>query len=813
MLYSHYDPVKGLKRELTVHLNEVYTGMMSIVNSLSEIELFKGIDNVKVIVKLIAYLHDIGKATSFFQKMLFNEPLKQNELCYTKHSLLGAVLGFCLTEQLGFNSITSNIVYRIIHSHHSSFHKNKDLLQLDSNKLSILRTQYDDIIKHDESNKIIDFISKNINCPLPNLKDFNEITKETGYIVNKIIDFTTDDFGLNNNETDFYSWLYFFLLSALNRADKYNASFNSAYDMENSNHTIFSKNLSPSLIERHLANKKSSSKIPSSPLISSLRDDFFLKVKNNANSLDLNHHLYSIYAPTGIGKTLSLLNAAIIIQNKLKEDKNQNYKIIYGLPFLSIIDQVSEEITDILQLANYEINWNIFQEYHHLSTPKVSSEEQEEEQYKQDHIQLLSSFWDSQIILTTFVSLLETISDSKQSIKLASLARSIIIIDEVQSIDAGLYEYVKWFIMHLTTYLDSYVIISSATMPDCFTGNEFISLIGDKDNVEKPFRELNRYKIHKPVEYNFAQFTNYVMDFMEKQPDKYYLIVANTRRMAYELAKWFTEKKINICFLSTLIIPFQRKARIKDIREGVKPHLIISTQLIEAGVDMSVDYIFRFLAPLDNIIQTAGRTNRHFESGCCFGSVDLIDMCYDKNYKDYNLVYVNNSKRTQGDAKINATIKLLDEKDTYYEKEMVDLSKWYFKELSTANYWINAYSKLKEHQWNDFGNEIRIIKKELETISIVVDYKDWSGKVSPIWEKYNDLLSQITENQGNIYILKAELKDNLRQLSNFMLNINLNDTANLIEFDKSKTGIQLIRENYDPLLGLDIFSKDTITCF
>ncbi|HNV44251.1 MAG TPA: hypothetical protein PKH20_05840, partial [Exilispira sp.] len=66
MIYSHYDPEKGLKKELTFHLNEVYTGMMSIINSVSDIELLKGIDNLNYIVKLIAYLHDIGKATSFF---------------------------------------------------------------------------------------------------------------------------------------------------------------------------------------------------------------------------------------------------------------------------------------------------------------------------------------------------------------------------------------------------------------------------------------------------------------------------------------------------------------------------------------------------------------------------------------------------------------------------------------------------------------------------------------------------------------------------------------------------------------------------
>ena len=814
MIYSHYDPEKGLKKELTFHLNEVYTGMMSIINSVSDIELLKGIDNLNYIVKLIAYLHDIGKATSFFQKKLLNEPLKQNELCYTKHSLLGAVLGFYITEQLGFNSLTSYIVYRIIHSHHSSFHKNKDLLNLDTNKLSILRTQYNDIINNKESQEIIHFISENINIPLPDIKEFNELTQETGIIANELITcLTINEFGANNNETDYYSWLYFFLLSALNRADKYSASFNSAYDMENAYQTVFSKSLSPSFIEDHLANKKNNSKKPSSPIISSLRDDFFLKVKTNATAVNLDHHLYSIYAPTGIGKTLSLLNAAIIMQNRIQEDKKQNFKIIYGLPFLSIIDQVSDEITEILQLAKYNINWNIFQEYHHLSTPIVSSEEKEEEQYKQDQIQLLSSFWDSQIILTTFVSLLETISDSRQSIKLASLASSIIIIDEVQSVDAGLYEYVKWFILHLTKYLGSYVIISSATMPDCFRGNEFISLIGDQNAIEEPFRKLNRYKIYKPIECNFDQFTNNVMQFIKKQPDKYYLIVANTRRMAYELAKWFNKENFDICFLSTLVIPYQRKARIKDIRDGIKPHIIVSTQLIEAGVDMSVDYIFRFLAPFDNIIQTAGRTNRHYESGSCSGTVNLIDMCYDNNKKDYNLVYVSNSKRSQGDIKMNNTIKILNRKDIYCEKEIFDLSNEYFKNLSTVNYWETAYNKLKDHQWNDFGNEIRIINNELETVSIVIDYRDWSEKVCFLWEKHNELIDKLNKYDGDIYSLKAELKDNLRQLSNYMLNIYLTDTKNLIEFDKNKKSIQLIRGQYDSKLGLNIFGKESINCF
>jgi hypothetical protein len=84
-----------------------------------------------------------------------------------KTFIIRSSFSFYITEQLGFNSLTSYIVYRIIHSHHSSFHKNKDLLNLDTNKLSILRTQYNDIINNKESQEIIHFISENINIPLP----------------------------------------------------------------------------------------------------------------------------------------------------------------------------------------------------------------------------------------------------------------------------------------------------------------------------------------------------------------------------------------------------------------------------------------------------------------------------------------------------------------------------------------------------------------------------------------------------------------------------------------------------------------------
>ena len=162
---------------------------------------------------------------------------------------------------------------------------------------------------------------------------------------------------------------------------------------------------------------------------------------------------------------------------------------------------------------------------------------------------------------------------------------------------------------------------------------------------------------------------------------------------------------------------------------------------------------------------------------------------------------------------MNNTIKILNRKDIYCEKEIFDLSNEYFKNLSTVNYWETAYNKLKDHQWNDFGNEIRIINNELETVSIVIDYRDWSEKVCFLWEKHNELIDKLNKYDGDIYSLKAELKDNLRQLSNYMLNIYLTDTKNLIEFDKNKKSIQLIRGQYDSKLGLNIFGKESINCF
>jgi len=810
MLYSHYDEESGYKKALVEHIGEVAAGLYSIDKALRGIGLFNGFNNRQQIYKLIAYLHDVGKATTYFQDKMLNketEELKRNPKL-ANHALLGAVLGLYCTEQLMFELPFQMLIYRLLHSHHSSIHKPFDNLKLSVDDIQNLGLQYADIKGNTEAQEILHLITSQRGCTLPEVDQFTDFIKRA---TKKIILFGITPVKSDCLENDQIHWFYFYLLSALNRADKHSASLKCAYDMVQTNCEVFGNKINPNVIDRYLETNRFSPK-PSLEIINKLRSHFYRYVNDNISKVHLDNHLFTIHAPTGIGKTLTLLNASFKLQARLKAEHKTDYRIVYGLPFLSIIDQVSEEITSIFDDNDLNADWRLFQEYHHLATPNVASHADDETndglqgKMLQDQIHLISSFLESQIVLTTFVSLFEAISDSHQSIKLVSLARSIIIIDEIQSLDAGLYAYAVWFIKCLAKYFNCYIIVSSATIPNLFLGSDFISIVGNEVDIENNFKQLNRYSVHPPISMKYEEFQVYLESFLSSAPEKSYLIVTNTKRMAYNLASWLRLKHNNVYYLSTHVVPYQRISRISAIKKDTNPKIVVSTQLIEAGVDLSVDTIFRFFAPLDSIIQAAGRTNRGSELGNLGGNVYLIDMIYENGRKDYHSVYVQNSFRNNGDIRINKSKSILENSPVLEENNLYLLGKEYFKDVSDSLYWPKTYSLLENHRWNEFGDNLRVISNDIPCKTVLICSGTWASCISSKYEEYLRLLHTTAVNN---YQRKAEIRDLMRCLAPHSLNLSQSETEKLFQFSQDCTHLQMITEQYDELMGLELFSESS----
>lgn len=348
--------------------------------------------------------------------------------------------------------------------------------------------------------------------------------------------------------------------------------------------------------------------------------------------------LYRLTVPTGAGKTLSSLRFALY-----HAEKYHKRHIIYVAPYNSILEQNAEDIRQAVGNENFvlEHHCNIFYE-----------DENRELVYKK-----LTESWDSPIIVTTAVQMLNTLfSGQKSSIRrMYNLCNSVIIFDEVQAFPVRGTELFNLAVNFLTVFCNTTVVLCSATQP---------SLASLKENNLFNCREMaglsSRYEeVFKRVEIEDKtdlmpggmQLEN-IGRFALKAFRKYgsVLIIVNTRkcaRMIYEELKKSCSEECELYHLSTGMCPKNRKDELEIIKHGLKnrkPVICVSTQLIEAGVNLSFGCVIRSLAGLDSIVQAAGRCNRHKELKV--GKVYIVKMAQDVEH----LERLYDIRRAQGAA-------------------------------------------------------------------------------------------------------------------------------------------------------------------
>ena len=302
-----------------------------------------------------------------------------------------------------------------------------------------------------------------------------------------------------------------------------------------------------------------------------------------------NRGLYTLTVPTGGGKTLSSMAFAI---NHLHE--NDMDRIIYVIPYTSIIEQNAKIFKDIFG------NKSVLE--HHCN---FDFNDNDEEYNKQ---KLSAENWDIPIIVTTNVQFFESLFANKSSRcrKLHNIANSVIIFDEVQMFPT---EYLTPCIMTIAELIHNYnstAVLCSATQPAL--GNRFpkeIESIELCENTDELYKVFKRTKIIKRGQVSSPDIANEINTL------KQCLCIVNTRKHAIELFK-LLEGDGNF-HLSTLMCPEHRRDVLKEIKYRLKHGLhcrVVSTRLIEAGVDVDFPRVYRMVCGLDSIIQATGRCNR-----------------------------------------------------------------------------------------------------------------------------------------------------------------------------------------------------------
>ncbi len=322
--------------------------------------------------------------------------------------------------------------------------------------------------------------------------------------------------------------------------------------------------------------------------------------------------LFSLTVPTGGGKTLASLRFALHHAKRERFDR-----IVYVIPFTSIIDQNASVVRGILEVGEEDCGKVVLEHHSNIGAEKQSWKEK-----------LLCENWDAPVVYTTMVQFLETFfgGGTRGARRMHQLANSVVIFDEIQTLPIRCVHMFCNAVNFLTEICGSSVVLCTATQPllgkvDPLKGALNLS---DKNeimpNVQQLFDGLKRVSVQdvrKPSGWSEEEIASMALD--EVAISDSCLVVVNMKRSAINLVNLVKQTSDVACFhLSTGMCPAHRKKILAKIREQLAsknpiPVLCVSTQLIEAGVDIDFGSVIRYAAGLDSIAQAAGRCNRHGE--------------------------------------------------------------------------------------------------------------------------------------------------------------------------------------------------------
>ncbi|MEM5819983.1 MAG: CRISPR-associated endonuclease Cas3'' [Candidatus Aenigmatarchaeota archaeon] len=751
------------------HLENVAKLSTDIVNS-------KYIDNKELFSK-VAYLigisHDFGKATTFFQKMLE----KDEKTKYANHAFLSAIFGYYITKNYlsNINKIKDFwyipvIVWIVINKHHGDLknigERNGEISKLeDYSEITDLVKQVKNIIE-----KNLEEVERIYNDLLKELK-FQEFINifNNQYDIQKFINEIYEDiFKISREEDIKYYFDILFFYSVLLDADKLDASETSIPKRI--------ENLPNDLIKNYILIKFGESKTD----IDHVRKEAYKEVTDSIDMLNIkNERILSINLPTGTGKTLSVLSFALNLRERVKNEYGFTPRIIYSLPFLSVIDQNAEIIEDVFKtLPEYkdkEIPSNLFLKHHHLADIEYR-EEKNNELYLIENLNkslLLTEGWYSEVVITTFVQFFHSLitNRNRAARKFHNIVNSIIILDEPQSIPPEYWLLINSALTYMSKKFNCWIILMTATKPLIFEEDKEIKNL--VKNKEKYFNLLNRYEFNfNLTEKNFEDFEKEIFDVIINEKNKDIMVVLNTIDASKSMYEYIKEKlstyynvelknaidtdgicnfpDCELINLSTHILPVFRLKRIERIKVKNKRKIIITTQLIEAGVDISVDIIYRDMAPLDCIIQTAGRCNRNNQR---LGIVNVVLLKDNKTGRKY-CTYIYDS------VLIDVTQEIIQNSD-HKEAErdfILGAQEKYYNLINERKSKQKSEEVLNHLKRLNFGDivEFRLIKEEYDSISIFVEINEMAENIR---KKIEEILEEKNrfERRENLLKIKNEI--------------------------------------------------------
>lgn len=526
--------------------------------------------------KLAGLLHDLGKYSGPFQTYLEG---KRPASIETHHAVYGAALAF-RREWVG--------PAFAIAGHHAGLHNLSDLQALVCGN------------KYDATNRLDPLV--------------NQFEEELGKIPNELAEPEFADPAKDKAVTEFYLRMLFSCLVDADFLDT--EQFSRGQERR-------SLKLDASLLLKRLQTHRS--KFDSSSELNTLRNRVFEECLAKAAEPT---GFFSLTVPTGGGKTLS--GMAFALEHARRHGMQ---RVIVVIPYLSIIEQNAAEYRKVLDPKDEGIVIE-----HHSA---VAAKDDDDEQGRSPE-ELAAENWDAPIIVSTSVQFIESLFANRTSKcrKLHNIANSVVLLDEVQTLPSHLLNPLLHVLRDLQKNYRSSFVFSTATQP-AFHRNTSLPHGFDKDEVKeiasqpgKLFQKLGRvvYEV-RTTENDFAELTEewaslYISPCSgEGSGLKQALGVVNTRKQAAEwwellrnslkeqgLKEEELEAKLrSVLHLSSAMCAEHRTQVLKKVRRRLQEDRfcwLVSTQVVEAGVDIDFPLVYRALGPLDSIVQAAGRCNR-----------------------------------------------------------------------------------------------------------------------------------------------------------------------------------------------------------
>lgn len=547
VLYAHSANGAGVRHLLSDHLRSVA----------ALAERFSGLFGGEDISFLAGLWHDVGKAHPQWQRLLFDCEKGRRKRVGKDHKAAGALLAR-QHDQMG------GVVGLLVHGHHGGLTDPTSFRGWLQNQ-----TQSPDAA---EAVRVLE----------PHLPEL--VTRRSVSIPNGIVD--------DPLETELFLRMCY---SALVDADSLDTEQHVAGNVRPVRGSSVTLTELWSRYEAFLGTQPT----PAPGVVNRVRGEVYDSCLRAAGSPS---GLFRLTVPTGGGKTRSGLAFA------LRHGMNHGMRrVIVAVPFLTITEQTVGVYRSIFENGYHD--QTVLE--HHSNTDPVGDDDGET--FEDVWRRLTAENWDAPIVVTTTVQLFESLMSNKRSAvrKLHNIANSVIILDEAQALPQGLLSPILGVLSQLIDRYGVTVVLSTATQPVFEQISQFRSLapreiVSDHRRHFEMLKDRVSYEwqVDRPLEWSA------VADWMRAECQV--LTIVNTKRHAMELLDELGGDP-SVLHLSTLMCAAHRRHTVDTIRQLLGsglPCRVVSTQVVEAGVDVDFPVVFRSEAPLDAIVQAAGRCNR-----------------------------------------------------------------------------------------------------------------------------------------------------------------------------------------------------------